>query len=324
MKNNLNIIDMHCDTLLACLHHDETLDVLQNCHITSDLLKKGGCMVQCLAGFIVSGKDWLDWYGWDYTPYELYKKLVERFNLEMEHGKDYIRPVRSKADILKNVEEGMMSALFTIEDCMPLDGRIERVDEMYNDGVRIASITWNHENSLAYPNRPDPEEHMKGLKPFGVDAIRRMFQLGIIPDVSHLSEGGFWDLVKLSKEAGKPFVATHSCARALCSHQRNLTDEQLKAVGECGGMVGVNFLSDFLVDGATYTSVDDVVRHMVYIADKAGVEALGFGSDFDGIECGLEFENYGGFPMILEAASKHFTAREMDMICHDNFLRIIV
>ena len=102
-----------------------------------------------------------------------------------------------------------------------------------------------------------------------------------------------------------------------------MTDDMLKTIGEAGGVVGVNFYSYFLNEGSAYTSIDDVVRHALHIADKAGIEALVFGTDFDGIQAStLEFTDYAGMPRILQAMEKHFTAREMDLICRGNSMRI--
>ena len=147
-----------------------------------------------------------------------------------------------------------------------------------------------------------------------------MNELGMLIDVSHLSEGGFYDVAKYSK---KPFVASHSCARNLASHKRNLWDEQLKLVGETGSVVGVNFSSSFLRDGSNFSTIDDVVKHMLHIKDKAGMEAVAWGSDFDGIAPTLEWVDYAGMPKLEEALSKHFTPREIDMINHENALRVI-
>ena len=221
------------------------------------------------------------------------------------------------ADIERNIAAGKMSAMLTVEDGVPLEGKLSRVDEMYEKGVRLITITWNHENSLGFPNKTAPE---KGLKPFGIEALARMNELGIIADCSHLSDAGFWDLVKYSK---KPFVASHSNAKALCGIYRNLTDDMLRALADKGGVTGLNFSADFLVDNAHYTRVADLVRHARHIADVAGVETVALGSDFDGISSELEFKDCAGMPMIEEGLNQAFTAREVDLITHGNALRVM-
>ena len=315
-----NIIDLHCDTIVECVTNGAGFRS-GNGHISLDKLSAGGSLAQCFAIWIPTGKAAERHHvaGVDY--YEYYKTAKKFFFKAMEENSDLVRQARTVSDIEKNKADGMLSAILTVEDSIFVEGKMERIDEMKEDGVRMASLIWNNENCMGYPNRRDFTEHMMGLKPFGYDAIRKMNEYGIIVDVSHLNEGGFWGVAKTST---KPFAASHSCARALCDHPRNLTDEQLKAVGEAGGVVGVNFYDAFLHEEETeYTSIADIVKHLEYMRDKAGVEALAFGSDFDGISSKLEFGDFSGFPQVVDALSGKFTDDEIDMICHGNFLRVM-
>ncbi|MBQ1788298.1 MAG: membrane dipeptidase, partial [Erysipelotrichaceae bacterium] len=189
----------------------------------------------------------------------------------------------------------------------------------YNDGVRIMTLTWNYENSLGFPNSRDPELHKKGLKPFGIEAVRRMNELGMIVDVSHLSEGGFYDVAKHSE---KPFVATHSCSRALCSHQRNLTDDQLRTLADCGGVVGINFNGPFLADGAQEIDTDAIVRHAQHMYNVAGIDTLAWGSDFDGIGNDLEIRDASGIQLLYEALKEHYSEEDLEKIFYRNVLRV--
>ena len=232
---------------------------------------------------------------------------------------DVLRPAFSAEDILKNADQGYISALLTVEDGIGIGGRMERLDEMYRDGVRMLALTWNFENCIGFPNSDEPERHQKGLKPFGFEIINRMNSLGMIIDVSHLSEGGFWDVVRTSR---KPFVASHSCARSLRNHQRNLTDDQLKAIADCGGMVGINFCSAFLSEDLRNTYAKDIVRHILHFYNTAGIDAIGWGSDFDGIESCLDFKDYTGMPVLLDLLSEHFSDDQLDKINFGNFLRV--
>lgn len=312
------IIDLHCDTIMECMLKGKGL-ANHTGHINLDKLKAGGSMAQCFALFTISN-DMQDEFNYHGEVYDIYNTMYEIFQREMKENADVIRQVRTAEDIKKNQEEGKLSAILTIEDCIFVEGKMERVYEMGERGVKMASLTWNYENSIAYPNSKKEDLHKLGLKPFGIDALAAMNELGIIADVSHLSEGGFWDVIKYSK---KPICASHSCARALCDHSRNLTDEQLKAMGESGSVVGVNFYSAFLEkDNLTFSSDEAILKHMVYIKNKAGIETLALGSDFDGIDCGLEMKDYTGFPVLLEKMQKHFTDDEIDKITHKNFLRI--
>ena len=314
-----NIVDLHCDTIMECMLKGQGLAGRPG-HINLEKLQKAGSMAQCFALFTISN-DMQDEFGYHGEVYDTYNKMYEIFSREMELNKDVIRQVRSAEDILKNNAEGKLSAILTIEDCIFVEGKMERIEEMAKRGVKMASLTWNYENSIGYPNSKDAELHKLGLKPFGIEAVETMNDLGIIVDVSHLSEGGFWDVIKYSK---KPICASHSCARALCDHSRNLTDEQLKAMGETGSVVGVNFYSAFLEkDNLIFTRDEAILKHMVHIKNKAGIETLALGSDFDGIDCELEMKDFSGFPVLLSKMQKHFTDDEIDLITHKNFLRIL-
>ena len=156
----------------------------------------------------------------------------------------------------------------------------------------MAAVTWNHENALATPAAVNDTE---GLKPFGLAAIREMQRQGIAVDVSHLNIAGFFDI--LSRTDAPP-LASHSCARALRDHKRNLTDEQLRALFRAGGFVGVNFFPNFLTDGPA--TIDHVADHIDHMMQMGGEGMVGFGSDFDGIGTKPEgLDNPEDFPKVL-------------------------
>ena len=317
---NFNIIDLHCDTILEGITNGADMRS-GNGHISLDKLAAGGSLAQCFAIFIPTGRSAEHHKTTQWTYYEYYHLAYQFFRKMLEENADVIRQAKTTGDIEKNKKDGKLSAILTVEDCIFVDGKMERIDEMKENGVRMASLIWNNENCMGYPNRRGFTEHWMGLKPFGYDAIQVMNDYGIIVDVSHLNEGGFWGVAKTSR---KPFAASHSCARALCDHPRNLTDEQLKALGEAGGVVGVNFYDAFLDAADTgHTTIAQIVQHLEYMKDKAGIDALAFGSDFDGIESTLEFGDFAGFPQIVDALEKKFTDDEIDKICHGNFLRVL-
>lgn len=317
----MKIIDMHCDTMgCAIAVSDGKVGLAKNNgQIDIEKLKKGNSLAQFFAIFIPTHQN-AEKKGLTLAPYDFYKMVLNVYHKEMEKNKADIAPALNYDNIMKNKAEGKISSILTIEDGVPLEGDMKRLHEFYNDGVRLISLTWNYENSVGFPNSRTPELMAKGLKPFGIEVIKEMNNLGMIVDVSHLSDGGFWDVVN---NTNKPFVASHSCCRALCNHPRNLTDEMLKTLGNRGGVVGINFCASFLNEDANYTDIDSVVRHMIYIKDKAGIDALGFGSDFDGIGSKLEFVDYSGMPLIVNALTKHFTDDEIDKICNGNMLRVI-
>lgn len=310
----MRIVDMHCDTLIEGWRHPELSFADGDLSINLKLLKEHGCKAQFFAMFLSRKEmETMD-------SYDILKGIYTYYSRVIEENKDVIRPAYSAEDIENNCKNGILSSFLTVEDGVFLDGKIERLQEAYDMGIRLITLMWNYENSLGFPCRDDYDEHMKGLKPFGIEIVEKMNELGMIVDVSHMSEGGFYDVAKYSK---KPFVASHSCARALCNHRRNLTDDQLKTLGNAGGVVGVNFECSFLKEGLEGATYEEIIRHLLYMRDKAGIDAIGFGSDFDGIETNGELVNYGGFTTLLEKLEKHFTYDEIDKISEGNAMRVI-
>lgn len=310
----MKIIDLHCDTLIEGWRHPEKSIVDGDFSINLKLLKENHSMVQFFAMYLSRQEmKTMD-------PYDILKGIHGYYEKVIAEHSDLVRPVLKAEDIEKNVNDGVLSSLLTVEDGVFLDGKIERVQEVYDMGVRLITLLWNFENSTGYPNNDDPAVHMKGLKPFGIEVVEKMNELGMIIDTSHMSEGGFYDVAKYSS---KPFMASHSCARALCNHRRNLTDDQLKTIGNTGSVAGVNFECSFLKEGSHRATFDQIIQHLLYMTDKAGIESVGFGSDFDGIDDNGELVNYSGFTKLLGIMEKHFTDDEIDMICNKNALRVI-
>lgn len=309
--------DLHCDTLLIMRQENCGLDNAPG-HIDLDKLTNGGSMLQCFADFIPS-HDFAEKIGVSEEPWDFFLHQAERFERETACFPDRLRPVRSMEELRQNRALGLASAMLTVEDAACVDGRLERLHTMYDRGVRMISLTWNYENCIGFPNSADPVLHAKGLKDFGFEMLDEMGRFGMVVDVSHLSEGGFWDVARENK---KPFIASHSCARALCDHSRNLTDEQLRALGDGGGVCGVNFYSRFLRPDADYTSNEDILRHMEYIANRAGIEAVALGSDFDGIDCTLEMQDYGGLAHLGELIADRFGGDNAEKIFYRNTLRV--
>lgn len=313
-------IDMHCDTMVRGIAKS-----LRDSDLCASLekVKKGNGMAQFYAFYIPKGI--MEWESPNGTPLlDQYNKLLTKFRNEMEANSDIVAQAKSVDDILFNHEKGLVSAVISLEDAFVIQ-TLDRLDKFYADGVRCTGITWNYENHLAYPNSTDPEIMSKGLKPFGFDVVEKCNQLGIAIDVSHLSDGGFYDVARHSK---KPFIATHSNARALVAHPRNLTDEMLKVLGEKGGVTGLNFCDRFLKKTdpepeVRMAYVEDMVRHALHITNVAGIDALGLGSDFDGITNQIEFKDWTGIPTLIDALSKHFTTSQLEKICHKNVLRVL-
>lgn len=317
----MKIIDLHCDTIMR-FYEGEHLDGMKNSHIDLEGLRKGETMAQCFAIFVPT-HDAATRHGMPDDPFGYFDRAYAAYLRELELNKEYLTPAYTAADIVKNDSEGKVSAVLTVEDGVTLDGKIENVDEYFKKGVRMVALTWNYENSLGYPQNADPEKHSLGLKPFGIECVRRMNELGIAVDVSHLSEGGFWDVAKYSK---KPFIASHSCCGALCDISRNLKDRQIKALADAGGVIGLNYCNYFLHPTSelfedSYTAISELIRHLRHLVAVGGIESVALGSDYDGIGSKLEWGGAGGQQRLVEAIVSAFGAEGAEKITHKNALR---
>ena len=201
---------------------------------------------------------------------------------------------------IRHVDEavaGRANVMLTIEGCEAFGGDPANVERFADLGVRIAALTWNNENGLC---RPAASRSDEGLTPLGRETVKRMRAHHMAVDVSHLNDRGFFDLL----DGTVPPMASHSCARKLCGHFRNLSDDQLKALFEAGGFVGVNFYNAFLSDDHR-ADIDRVIDHMAYMCDLGGEDHVGLGSDFDGIEEWPDgLRNAGDVPKLLDGMRK--------------------
>lgn len=317
-----NLIDMHCDTFLRMMlpSKDGSIVTLKenNIHVDIKKLKKVGASAQMFAAYTPA--DRLSKYGFKGTPYDFYKATYNKMLSELEANKEDITLATSYADYEKNMADGKISAFLTIEEGCILDGKIERVDEAYKLGFRVLGLIWMSENCNGFSNSKNPELMAKGLKPFGFEVVERMNELGMIIDVSHLSDGGFYDVAKHSQ---KPFAATHSNCRALANETRNLTDDMIRTLANRGGVMGLNLLPDFL-DASEKSRIEYMVNHIKHIRNVGGIETAAIGADFDGMSGDLEIDNIGDMDKLFIALAKNgFTSDEIDKIAYKNVLRVV-
>lgn len=302
------IFDLHCDTILRVCEDDSQLRK-NDYHIDAFKLKEADALGQFFAMFV-------DLKAFP-NAYDTCNEMIDRFEKEVGLCEDMIKPGTTLEDIEKN-KGSFVTGIVTIEEGGVLEGKLKNLDHFYNRGVRSITLTWNYENEIGYPNcRPEFRE--KGLKPFGLEVVKRMNALGMLIDVSHLSDEGFWDCIKHSSE---PIIASHSNARALCNHSRNLTDEMILALRDKGGIMGMNFCANFLGD-SEISRISDIVKHVRYIYDLAGIDVIAMGTDFDGIGCELEVSDMSKMHMLREALKENgFTEEELDKIFYQNALRV--
>ncbi|MEG0110366.1 MAG: dipeptidase [Oscillospiraceae bacterium] len=317
-------IDMHCDTLMqAWLHRKKDVFSLPKAMVDVERLQKGECMAQFFAIFMPPIK-MKKYMGPFFPKNDAYiEKLCNIFENTINCHSEIMAFAGNAAELKQNYENHKISAFLTLEDGRAIDGSMEKLERFYKMGVRLISLTWNQPNCFGFPNSDDAAAMGLGLTDFGKLAVERMNELGILIDVSHLSDGGFADVLNISK---KPFVASHSNCRALSPHRRNLTDEMLKALAEKGGVAGVNFGPGFL--SADITSTESTLpnilaqlRHMIQIG---GIGCAAIGTDFDGIKGNLAIPGADKMPLLFyKLEQEGFTAEEIEHIAYKNVQRVL-
>ena len=330
----MGVIDMHCDTIMG-LYGSSKRNIERNLRendgmISLEKMKKGDYMAQCFAMFVpFKGRG-----NGEHNPFEMCMEMIDRYYQELEQNKDMILPAFTYEDIIANSASGKMSAILTIEEGEVTKSNLAFLRNFYRLGVRMICLNWNFVNGIGYPNyskfdengRPDyyVPNTTDGLTEYGKEMVKEMNRLGIIVDCSHLSDKGFYDVCEIST---KPFVCSHSNARSVCGHVRNLTDDMIRALAAKGGVTGINYCADFLddpnEDGSNYGKVSKMVEHIKHIVSVGGIDCVGLGSDFDGIEPNLEMNDASKLPMLKEALQNEgFTEEEIDKIFYKNVLRV--
>lgn len=253
--------------------------------------------------------------------------MSDLFRLEEESGGEVV-VVRSAADLSACLRDGRLAVILHIEGIEAVDTRLEALDVFHQAGLRSLGPVWSRPNAFAhgvpfdFPRSPDTGP---GLTDAGRRLVEKCNRLGILVDLSHLNEKGFWDVASLSDA---PLVATHSAVHALCPSPRNLTDRQLDAVGASEGVVGINFHVGFLHPAGDVnpeeTSVTRIVRHARYVADRIGVEHVALGSDFDGATMPGDLGDVTGLPRLLDAfLDGGFSRSDVHLIAHGNWERVL-
>ncbi|EGO62801.1 dipeptidase [Acetonema longum] len=310
----MHIIDWHCDTILK-LWRSEGKAALSENHLSIDLekLQAGHSLAQFFAVFID-----LESHP---QPFTAFNAMADLFQQELAQNSGRIALARSVAELKANRDSGYISAFLTIEDGGVLEGQMENLYQAYERGVRLITLTWNYPNEIGYPNHEWTHQN-QGLTGFGREVAAEMNRLGMIVDVSHLSDQGFYDVAQLSS---RPFVASHSNARSITGHSRNLTDEMIRLLAEKGGITGLNFCHAFLGEDPATSRIEDMVRHIRHIVNAGGIEVMALGTDFDGISSSqLEIEHMGEIDKLVQALEQSgFTSGEIEKICWRNAWRVI-
>lgn len=321
----MQYIDLHCDTLAqAYLKDRKSMTSMPGDMVDVERLKMGNALAQFFAIFLLPPGEEKMINGRIPTDDEYIQALVEIMHNTVNENPDAIGLVKAMKDFEENQRNGKASAILTIEDGRSVDGKMEKLEKYYDMGIRLISLLWNAENCFGAPTSTNPEIMKKGLTTFGRDAVARMDELGMIVDVSHLSDGGFYDVADICKG---PFVASHSNCREIKNHPRNLTNDMIKVLANKGGVAGINFFGFFLNDKpAPFESrLEDMVAHIKHLYRYGGEDCIAIGTDFDGIQgehfdVGSPDQMYHLFDGLGKAG---FSSSQIEKIAYGNALRVM-
>ena len=281
------MIDLHCDTMMQLLDHPDSGDLYRNTwKIDIEKLQKAHSKIQDFALFI----------NMDETndPYGRYEEMRNLCVSQIHNYGEHIQHVLSYQDVESVYKSGKIGALMSIEEGGVLGGDLNKLKQAYQDGVRLITLTWNYPNGLGEPHCG--EQHKK-LTSKGVEFVEAMQDLGIIVDCSHLNDAG---TEQLGDILDVPFIASHSNARKLRSHTRNLPDNLIRLIANKGGIIGLNFAQNFL-GTSPISRIEDIVKHGLYLIDKGGEDVVALGTDFDGIPPNTEIEDMSQMSRLYDA-----------------------
>lgn len=309
------ICDCHCDTLTELYNKNASLyENGQHFDIKRQIALGGGLQFCAI-----------------YVPTEVFRYqgglrytlcLLDKYNQEIkklhENGIDVLQ-VRTAEDA-GNVLKHKAATLLAIEEGGAIDGSLEALRCLYELGVRAMTLTWSNRNDIA--DGINEEATGSGLTLFGKQVVAEMNRLGMLVDVSHISTAGFWSVIETST---KPIIATHSNAKSLCSHPRNLNDEQIKALAQNGGLAGITFAGQFLEEDWHNACIESVYKHIDYMLNLIGNDDhIGFGSDFDGISHPpYNIQGVQDYKPLIEYLSKYYSDETINKITHQNVINLL-
>lgn len=309
------ICDCHCDTLTELYNKNASLYENEQHFDIKRQIALGGGLQFCAI----------------YVPTEVFRYqgglrytlcLLDKYNQEIkklhENGIDVLQ-VRTAEDA-GNVLKHKAATLLAIEEGGAIDGSLEALRCLYELGVRAITLTWSNRNDIA--DGINEEATGSGLTLFGKQVVAEMNRLGMLVDVSHISTAGFWSVMETST---KPIIATHSNAKSLCAHPRNLNDEQIKALAQNGGLAGITFAGQFLEEDWRNACIESVYKHIDYMLNLIGNDDhIGFGSDFDGISHPpYNIQGVQDYKPLIEYLSKYYSDETINKITHQNVINLL-
>lgn len=315
------VIDAHCDTILRVAGREtsepDEFDFFrrnESGHIDLPRLREGGVTCQVMALYIEP----------QYKPARSARRVLElldAFYSLLDETEEF-KLALSARDIETAKARGHIAALLSIEGGEAIEGSLSALRSLYRLGVRAMGLTWNQRNDIA--DGVGEKSAGSGLTDFGIKVVKEMERLGMLVDVSHLSDSSFWAVDRIAE---RPYIASHSNARALASHPRCLTDQQIEAIAKKGGVIGVVFAPGFVDDDPSKVSLSRLCDHIDHIKKIAGIDHVGLGSDFDG------YGVHPGSPVVLndvselpklteELLARGYTESEIRKVLGENWLRV--
>lgn len=317
----MKLIDLHCDTVWKLMDLDQSGDLMENgCSVSIPGMRTAGTRAQFFACFTYA-EDYKDQGGYD-AAYEHACRMADYLTEQTEQYKEDIGLAHSYEEMVCLTGQNRISAFLTVEDGGILNGRIQRLDHLYRKGIRLMTLMWNYENCLGHPNSRESSVMWQGLKPFGIETVHHMNELGMIVDVSHASDGVVRDVLEHS---AYPIVASHSNCREICNHPRNLPDELIRRIANGGGIAGLNFYGPFLGDPKA-SRVEEMAAHVLHMIQVGGSEFPAVGTDFDGFDGMeiLEIPDVSKMERLWDTLKKWgVSERQLDKIWGDNAQRIL-
>jgi membrane dipeptidase len=305
------VIDLHCDTVLKAFQENSTLAAMSSTgHLDLRRMHQAGVKIQFYALFpgIASYM----------SPLKQALILSDFFWEQYQENRQTMQLITSHQSLIEVVNSKKSGAFLTVEGGEVLEGDLRMLRVLYRMGVRSLCLTWNNRNEIA--DGVAETQTGGGLTLFGRDVVREMNRLGMVIDVSHIAEKGFWDVLEISDA---PVIASHSNSRAVWDHPRNLSDDQIKGIAQKEGVIGLNFVADFL--GVPGSGLDQLMRHIDHICDLVGDDYLAFGSDFDGTDNLLAgIKDVTIYPEIISYLKKrNYKDTTIRKICGENSLRVL-
>lgn len=315
------IIDLHCDTIMKLYENKNSQLFENNFQIDLKRLQQNDFLLQTFAIFL----DKKQYPNRKETALHMYQRFIK----ELEKNSATISIIKSQSDYCENKANKQISALLTLEEGGILEGKIENLEEFFQLGVRLITLTWNYPNEIGTPNIQYWDKKMQiladnqtGLTNFGFECIKRMDDLHMIIDLSHASDQVAKDVLASSAQG---IVASHSNARKLTPHPRNLSDELIRKIADKNGLIGINFFDQFLKLNQPTDLPTAISEHLWYMYQLVGEDHLCFGSDFDGIPIHPDLNDVNSFPKIIQSLKqKGFSSRQIEKISYlnaENFLQ---